>query len=86
MQPDTFSQHNDLFQQFGAIKANDEQALKSLYKSGYGKVEKYVLNNKGSAEQAKDIYQDAFIAVWRNIQLDQFVPRNETALSGYLYQ
>jgi len=86
MQPDTFSQHNVSFQQLSAIKANDEQALKSLYKSGYSKVEKYVLNNKGSAEQAKDIYQEAFIAVWRNIQLDQFVPRNEAALSGYLHQ
>jgi len=86
MQPDTFSQHTNSFQQLGAIKANDEQTLQHLYQNGYAKVEKYVLNNKGSAEQAKDIYQDAFIAVWRNIQLDQFVPRNETALSGYLYQ
>ncbi len=86
MQPDTFSRHTDSFLQLDAIKANDEHALEQLYQSGYGKVEKYVTNNKGSAEQAKDIYQDAFIAVWRNIQLDQFVPRNEAALSGYLYQ
>ena len=86
MPPDSFSQPNISFQQLGAIKANDEQALKHLYTHGYGKVEKYILNNKGSAEQAKDIYQEAFIAVWRNIQLDQFVPRSETALSGYLYQ
>lgn len=86
MPSDTFSQTNISFQQLGAIKANDEQALKHLYKSGYSKVEKYVLNNRGSAEQAKDIYQEAFIAVWRNIQLDHFVPRSETALYGYLHQ
>ncbi|MEI9913190.1 MAG: sigma factor [Bacteroidota bacterium] len=53
------------------LKANDEQALKALYAANYSKVENYVLDNSGSAEDAKDIYQEAFIAVWRNIQLDQ---------------
>ncbi len=60
--------------------------LKSLYENNYFKIEKYVLNNSGSIEQAKDIYQEAFIAVWRNIQLDKFYPENESALTGYLYQ
>ena len=69
-----------------AIKANDEAALKSLYENNYCKIEKYVLNNSGSSEQAKDIYQEAFIAVWRNIQLDKFYPESESALNGYLYQ
>jgi RNA polymerase sigma factor (sigma-70 family) len=86
MQPDTYSQPNTWLLQLNAVKANDEKVLKHLYKSGYNKVERYVLTNKGSAEQAKDIYQEAFIAVWRNIQLDKFQPQSESALSGYLYQ
>jgi len=73
-------------EQINAIKANDSQALKSLYQDNFYKVEKYVLNNNGSVEQAQDIYQEAFIAVWRNIQLEKFYPENETALAGYLFR
>ncbi len=74
------------FPHFDAIKANDEEALKSLYEDNYFKVEMYVLNNNGTAEDAKDIYQEAFITVWRNIQLDKFYPENENGLQGYIYR
>jgi RNA polymerase sigma factor (sigma-70 family) len=80
------AKHRNAFEQLEAIKANDERALKALYKNNYYKIEHYVINNNGSAEQAKDVYQEAFIAVWRNIQLDKFQPENETALDGYLYR
>lgn len=86
MQQKTFKEHTNVFAQSIAIKANDETVLKSLYENNYYKIEMYVLNNSGSVEQAKDVYQEAFIAVWRNIQLDKFFPENENALAGYLYQ
>jgi len=72
--------------QLAAIKQNDEAALKAFYQQNYGKVETYVLNNNGTVDEAKDVYQEAFIAVWRNIQLDRFTPGNESLLSGYLYR
>lgn len=72
--------------QLNAIKANDEAFLKDFYQNNYHKVEAYVLKNNGSVDEAKDIFQEAFIAVWRNIQLNKFKPGNETSLSGYLYQ
>jgi RNA polymerase sigma factor (sigma-70 family) len=81
-----FVTHKNSVEQLQAIKANDEQTLKALYQANYSKIEMYVLNNKGTVDQAKDIYQEAFIAVWRNIQLDKFHPETETALEGYLYQ
>jgi RNA polymerase sigma factor (sigma-70 family) len=78
--------HNDVFQQVNAIRINDENVLRALYQNNFPKVEQYVLKNNGSTEQAKDIFQDAFIALWRNVQLDKFTPENETALDGYLYR
>ena len=69
-----------------AIKSNDSKALKSLYTANYYKVEHMVVNNSGSKEHAKDIYQEAFITVWKNIKNDSFIPQNETAVQGYLYQ
>lgn len=72
--------------QVAGIKANDEKVLRYVYASNFSKVEDFVLQNSGSSEDAKDIYQEAFIAVWRNINRGQFEPQNETALSGYLFQ
>ncbi|MCL8008755.1 sigma-70 family RNA polymerase sigma factor [Gelidibacter japonicus] len=69
-----------------AIKANNSVVLKQLYIANYYKIEALVLKNNGSKEHAKDVYQDAFIAVWKNVKNDQFIPENETALQGYLYQ
>ncbi len=69
-----------------AIKANDNTVLKSLYHENYFKIEQFVLKNNGSKEEAKDVFQEAFIAVWRSVQLDKFIPENESSLDGYLYR
>ena len=84
MQQDTSV--SDIGSQLSAIRENDEKALKLLYQTNYPKVERYVLENNGTADEAKDIYQEAFIAVWRNIQLDRFQLLRRTSLDGYLYQ
>lgn len=68
-----------------AIKTNDSVVLKALYTLGYSKTEFLVLSNNGTKEDAKDVYQEAFIAVWRNIKNNTFIPLNESALQGYLY-
>ena len=69
-----------------AIKSNDSNALRSLYTSNFYKVELMVIKNSGSREHAKDLYQEAFITLWKNIKNDSFIPLNDTALQGYLYQ
>lgn len=74
------------YQQLDAIRANDERTLRQLYTAIYPKVEKYILQNSGSTEQAKDIYQEAFIALWRNVQLDKFTPTGDGAINAYLFQ
>lgn len=68
-----------------AIRNNDEKALKTLYQNNYRKVERYVLENTGTTSEAKDIFQEAFIALWRNIQLDRFQPHNGSSLDAYLF-
>lgn len=68
-----------------AIKANDNSTLQSLYNSNYFKVETLVLKNNGSVEQAKDIFQEAFIILWKNIKQDKFVPESKSAINKYLY-
>ncbi|KAA3625360.1 MAG: sigma-70 family RNA polymerase sigma factor [Flavobacterium sp.] len=69
-----------------AVKNNDELVLKQLYQECYGKIEVHILKNNGTRPQAKDTYQEAFIATWQNVKSGKFVPANETALQGYLYR
>ena len=69
-----------------AIKANDEGVIKGLYEDNYFRVEKYILTNSGTIEEAKDIYQEAFITLWRNIQMEKFYPESEHSINAYLYR
>lgn len=72
-------------QQFPVLlKSGDGALLKVLYIRHYGSLEHYVLKNNGSTDDAKDTYQEAFIAVWRNVQLDRFVPQDEGEFAAYL--
>lgn len=75
-----------LSEQITALKANDEFFIKSLYDLHFDNIRQFVLKNSGTEEDAKDIYQETFIAIWRNVQLDKFHPKKETSLGGYIYQ
>lgn len=68
------------------IKQNDAATLKDLYITNFAKVKRYVLKNSGDEQQAKDVYQEAFVAMWRNIKNDRFSAESETAINGYLFQ
>lgn len=85
MLPDTLKEHTEQ-NRLTAIRENDEVVMKAFYRENYPKVETYVLNNSGTSDEAKDIYQEAFIAMWRNIQLGRFKQHAGTSLEGYLYQ
>ncbi|WP_179343944.1 RNA polymerase sigma factor [Winogradskyella ursingii] len=68
-----------------AIKNNNTEVLRNLYISNYPKIELLVLKNSGSKDEAKDIYQEAFLAVWQNIKQNKFIPQTESSINGYLY-
>lgn len=69
-----------------AIKTNDESVLKNLYINNFKKVEKFVLKNNGSSPQAKDLYQEVFLTVWKNIREDKFTPLSDYGFDAYLFQ
>lgn len=77
---------NNQLQLIDAIKSNDNKILKQLYVNNFRKTEHYILKNSGSQNEAKDIYQEAFISMWNNVKNDSFIPKNDSALQGYLYQ
>lgn len=68
------------------IKQNDAATLKKLYLTNFSKVKRFVLKNSGNEQQAKDVYQEAFVAMWRNIKNDRFSAKNQSVINGYLFQ
>src|SRR5690349_12147059 len=68
-----------------SLRSQDELLLKSIYTKNYRSVEQYIMKNNGSAEDARDIYQEAFIAAWRNVQLSRFIPAGENDYGAYLF-
>ena len=86
MQQKTLNNNQNSFAIIDAILANNEGVLKSLYEENYFRVEKYIVTNSGTIEEAKDIYQEAFITLWRNIQMEKFYPESEHSINAYLYR
>ncbi len=68
------------------IKQNDTATLRELYKINFPTVKRYVLKNSGSEQQAKDVYQEAFLAMWRNVKNNRFSAESENAINGYIFQ
>lgn len=68
------------------IKQNNPVLLRQLYLRNYPRVERYICQNSGNAEDAKDIYQEAFTILWRNIQLDRLQDATAAGLDKYILQ
>jgi len=69
------------------LKKNDlkggTQALKNLYINNFHMVEVYILKNSGSKEDAKDIFQDSVIVLYKNLKNETFELNGK--ISSYLY-
>jgi RNA polymerase sigma factor (sigma-70 family) len=67
-----------------AIKeGKDSPVLSELYKCILPKVKQYVLKNQGSVDDAKDVFQEAVIAFFRQVKLGKF--KEEYEISAYIY-
>ncbi len=78
------SRHQENFNE--SIIANDADTLKDIYAANFPAIERYILANQGTSDDAKDIYQEAFLVLWRNIQLGRFVATHRGSAGGYLMQ
>ena len=66
-----------------AFKKNDPKTMRDVYVEVFPKIRTLVLKNSGNEDQAKDIFQEAFIACWYNIKDGKF--KDDGNLEGYLF-
>jgi RNA polymerase sigma factor (sigma-70 family) len=54
------------------LARNDKKAIETIYKENYNMVQALVINNNGSTEDAKDIFQEAMIVLYEKVQSGSF--------------
>jgi RNA polymerase sigma factor (sigma-70 family) len=51
-------------QLLAGLARNEKQAIETLYKEHFGMVQAFILNNNGSSDDARDIFQEAMIVLY----------------------
>ena len=54
------------------LARNDKKAVETIYKENYSTVQSLVINNNGSADDAKDIFQEAMIILYEKARSGTF--------------
>lgn len=67
-----------------ALKKNEELAFKQVYVQSYHPIERYIIQNSGSKEDAKDLFQEALIVLVKNLRKPDFTLTVKPA--SYLYK
>ena len=65
------------------LAQNKREAIESIYKQHYNMVQSLVLNNSGTAEEAKDIFQEAIIVLYEKTRSGTF--ELNCLIKTYLY-
>ena len=66
-----------------ALRKGDERVLKTVYRQHYPQIANMVVNNGGSIQEAKDIYQETVIIFYEKLQDETF--ELSCRISTFLY-
>ncbi|HEX2533992.1 MAG TPA: sigma-70 family RNA polymerase sigma factor [Chitinophagaceae bacterium] len=54
------------------LARNDKKAIETLYKENFNTVQALIINNNGTADDAKDIFQEAMIVLFEKVKSGTF--------------
>jgi RNA polymerase sigma factor (sigma-70 family) len=54
------------------LARNDKKAIETIYKDNYNVIQALIVNNNGTSEDAKDIFQEAMIVLYEKVQSGSF--------------
>lgn len=66
-----------------ALANNDSKAAEAIYKDNFNMVLAFVLNNNGSYDEARDIFQEAMITLYQKAKSESFVLTSQ--IKTYVY-
>ncbi|MDE2026471.1 MAG: sigma-70 family RNA polymerase sigma factor [Patescibacteria group bacterium] len=79
---DNQKQPNDA-ETLAGLKNREDSAYSILYKFYYPSVEKFIVSNNGSVDDAKDIFQETIIVLLEKVPMDDF--ELTSSLKTYIY-
>lgn len=62
---------------------NEKEAIESIYKDNYGLIQQLIVNNSGTEDDARDVFQEALIVLYQKAKTDQFELTSQ--IRTYLY-
>lgn len=65
------------------LARNDKKAVETIYKDNYTTIQSLIINNNGSADDAKDIFQEAMIVLYEKARSGSF--ELNCQIKTYLY-
>ncbi|MES1219705.1 MAG: sigma-70 family RNA polymerase sigma factor [Bacteroidota bacterium] len=54
------------------LARNDRKSVQTIYKDNYNMVQSLIINNNGTADDAKDIFQEAMIVLYEKVRSGNF--------------
>lgn len=54
------------------LRQKNSQALQKVYQANFGVVKQMILNNNGSEQEAKDVFQEAILVLYEKLQESSF--------------
>jgi RNA polymerase sigma factor (sigma-70 family) len=66
-----------------ALANNDSKAAETIYKENFNMVLAFILNNSGSYDEARDIFQEAMITLYQKAKSESFVLTSQ--IKTYVY-
>ena len=65
------------------LAQSDRKAIETVYRDNYNLVQALVVNNGGTADDAKDVFQEAMVVLYEKARSAQF--KLESSIRTYLY-
>jgi RNA polymerase sigma factor (sigma-70 family) len=65
----TIDQENLLLK---GLAKDDKKAIEAIYRENYSMIQVFILNNNGSVDDARDIFQEAMIVLYEKSRLETF--------------
>ena len=65
----TLEQENLLLK---GLARNDKASIEAIYRENYSMIQAFILNNNGSVDDARDIFQEAMIVLYEKSRLESF--------------
>jgi RNA polymerase sigma factor (sigma-70 family) len=62
---------------------NEKEAIEWIYKDNYGLIQQLIVNNNGTEDDARDVFQEALIVLYQKAKTDQFELTSQ--IRTYLY-